>query len=125
MGSIKLPNLSLNSKYLFFKNIMPLNSNFWNYYYFFFLLKLIFNALFLNKNLSFFSYSSLKNSFKFKNILFLGNLFIIYNKNYFIIKINYLNYYNFFNYNFKTFLNFQIIKKNIKKNSILNYKNNF
>lgn len=128
MGSTRLPNLSLNGNFLYYKNIFNNKKSFWFYYYFFFFFNSVFTSVFNDGII-----------IKFSKHLFYNNFFRIsnYQKNFFILGL--LNLYkvqnwliiNLFLYNsnnlkFKiltnnshSFLNLKLI---LKKKKSMNYK---
>lgn len=123
MGSIRLPNLNIKNKYMYYQNLMSYNLNFWYYYYFFFFLRQLFFYLFYEKILNFKFKSYFKLNFNYKNIIITGDLNIILNIKFIIIKLNLLNFFstNYLFFNNKN-LNFYLIKTKIKNIKLLKYK---
>lgn len=131
MGSVRLPNLSLNGNFLYFKNIFNKDRNFWHYYYFFFyantVIKTIFKDDFLVKfsKLSFFN-----NDFKVvnfqKNTFYLGFIHLFKIQKWSVIN---LFLYNLDVINVKTSNTIYFDQKTINLNLLvlkkkkLNYKN--
>lgn len=95
MGSIKLPNLNNYNRYMYYKNFLPYNNNYWYYYYFYFHLRNLLQNIFFNKSLNYLYLKNFKNILKFKNYLFLGNFFLIYNNQFFILNLNIIDYNSF------------------------------
>ena len=120
MGSTRLPNLSILGKYMYFKNLINYNFNFWYYYYFFFFFRQVFFYLFYEKIVNF----KFKNFFRlnqsFKNNIISGEITFILNNKFILIKINLLNFYS----NSFSFLNEKkILISILRKNSFFNCKN--
>ena len=94
MGSTRLPNLSILGKYMYYRNLLNYNFNFWYYYYFFFFFSQIFFYLFYEKIINF----KFKNYFKlnqsFKNNVISGEINFILNNKFILIKLNLLNFYS-------------------------------
>lgn len=123
MGSIRLPNLSIKGVYLYYNNLLNYNLNFWYYFYFFFFLKDIVNSIFLNLDLALINNKTIAYKVKKLNLfsLLTGLPVLILNKNFMIIKINFINYNKNYLIMNKIILNLNLLKnKNIFN---LNYKN--
>lgn len=128
MGSTRLPNLSINSTYLYYTNIFNSNFSFWYYYYFYFFFTKLIHYLFIDGLLIHFS----KNKFfdiKFKQLNFLKNSFylgsyhLFKNQHWFIIYIFIFNKTNLNNFLLKNpfLMNFLNLRKFYYKQK-LNYK---
>lgn len=92
MGSVRLPNLSINSTYLYYKNILNSNYSFWYYYYFYFLFAKLINYIILDGMLINFSTKkffnlNLKQNFFTKNELYFGSFHLYKTQTWFIINL--------------------------------------
>lgn len=117
MGSVRLPNLSINSTYNYFKNIFSNSFNFWFYYYSFFYFKSIINFLVddLLVNLNFFRKANFFKLFNlnYKNISnnsILGEYKIFKIQNWYILNFFFCNktkgadFFFFSDFNFNLFI---------------------
>lgn len=123
MGSIRLPNLSIKNKYMYYKNLMSYNFNFWYYYYYFFFLRQLFFYLLYERILNFKFKLNFKLNLNYKNNVILGDLNIILNKKFILIKLNFLN---FFPNNYLLLLNrnvnFYLLNTKFTNINLLKYK---
>lgn len=129
MGSTRLPNLSLNGSFLYYKNLFNSEKSFWYYYYFFFFSNYVMSSLFKDSFLIKFSkqiFFNLNNIFKVsnyqKNIYFLGSINLFKIQNWLVIN---LFIYNSENLNFRNLNSFNSLNLKIlnEKKKNLNYKN--
>lgn len=125
MGSTRLPNLSLNGSYIYYKNIFNNKRSFWYYYYFFFFFTSVVTNIFndallfkFSKNLFFNNFFKIANYQK--NSFFLGLLSLYKIQNWLVIKFFLYNSIslknNFYSSSFQGLINLKLILKKKKMN---------
>jgi hypothetical protein len=129
MGSIKLPNLSINNNFMYYKNIFNNNASFWFYYYFYFLINHVIDKILKDGFLFKFTKNLfLNNKFKiinfYKNIFYLGLINLIKIQKWLIINVNLYSSISLLNFNkfenSSSYLNIQlIVKKKMKYKNLL------